>query len=86
MRNNNSKINILDMNGFLKNNFVIQSAVAVLLQKFPNNINVISDKDLNTTFLKQQDLMLISLESWKSIIDADTNWLVDISSVLIIKS
>lgn len=84
--NNNSKINILDMNGLLKNNFVIQSAVSVLLQKFPNNINVITGKELNTTFFKQQDLMLISLESWKSIIDADTTWLVDVSSVLIIKS
>lgn len=84
--NNNSKINILDMNGFLKNNFVIQSAVAVLLQKFPNNISVISDKQLNPAFFKQQDLMLISLESWKSIIDANTNWLVDVSSVLIIKA
>ncbi|MEN9909245.1 MAG: hypothetical protein RLZZ540_2394 [Bacteroidota bacterium] len=84
--NNNSKINILDMNGFLKNNFVIQSAVAVLLQKFPNNISVISDKQLNPAFFKQQDLMLISLESWKCIIDANTNWLVDVSSVLIIKS
>jgi hypothetical protein len=74
------------MNGFLKNNFVIQSAVAVLLQKFPNNISVISDEQLNPAFFKQQDLMLISLESWKCIIDANTNWLVDVSSVLIIKS
>ncbi|GEC71981.1 transporter, CPA2 family [Flavobacterium flevense] len=84
--NNNSKINILDRNDFVKNNFVIQSTVVTLLQKFPNNITVITDTDLNTTFFKQQDLMLISLESWKSIIDTEADWLVDVSSVLIIKS
>lgn len=84
--NNNSKVNFLDMNNHVKNNFVIQSAVMTLLQKFPNNVSVISEKELNTAFLKQQDLMLISLESWKCIIDADTDWLVDVSSVLIIKS
>ena len=84
--NNNSKINILDRNDFVKNNFVIQSTVVTLLQKFPNNITVITDTDLNTTFFKQQDLMLISLESWKSIIDTRVDWLVDVSSVLIIKS
>ena len=84
--NNNSKINILDRNDFVKNNFVIQSTVVTLLQKFPNNITVITDTDLNTTFFKQQDLMLISLESWKSIIDTEAEWLVDVSSVLIIKS
>ena len=84
--NNNSKITILDMNGFVKNNFVNQSTVVTLLQKFPNNISVISNKELNTAFFKQQDLMLISLESWKCIIDANTEWLVNVPSVLIIKS
>ncbi|MEY2868030.1 MAG: hypothetical protein RIR01_444 [Bacteroidota bacterium] len=83
--NNNSKINILDMNGILKNNFVMQSAVSVLLQKFPNNINIISDKELNASFFKQQDLILISLESWKSIADANVNWPLGNSSVLIIR-
>lgn len=84
--NNNSKVNFVDMNNHVKNNFVIQSTVVTLLQKFPNNVSVISEKELNTAFLKQQDLMLISLESWKNIIDANTDWLVDVSSVLIIKS
>ncbi|MEL1241598.1 cation:proton antiporter domain-containing protein [Flavobacterium flavipallidum] len=83
--NNNSSINILDMNGVLKNNFVMQSAVSVLLQKYPNNINIISDKELNAAFFKQQDLILISLESWKSIVDADVNWPLGNSSVLIIR-
>lgn len=84
--NNNSKIHFVDNNDFVKNNFVIQSTVVTLLQKYPNNISVISDKEMNTAFLKQQDLMLISLESWKSVMDTAANWLVDVPSVLIIKS
>ena len=40
--NNNSKIHLVDSNGFVKNNFVIQSTVVTLLQKYPNNISVIS--------------------------------------------
>ena len=84
--NSNSKINFLDVNGHIKNNFVIQSAVVTLLNKYPNNVNVITEKELNVNFFKQQDLMLISLESWKSIIDNDTFWLANVSSVLIVKS
>ena len=84
--NNNSKIHLVDSNGFVKNNFVIQSTVVTLLQKYPNNISVISDKEMNASFIKQQDLMLISLESWKSVMDTAADWLVDIPSVLIIKS
>ncbi len=83
--NNNSKITVLDMNGFVKNNFVIQSAIVSLLQKYPNNLEVISEKGINIAFLKQQDLMLISLASWKTIQDSNNDWLIDVPSVLIIK-
>ena len=86
IHNSNSKINILDSHDLMKNNFVIQSTLVTLLQKFPNNINIVAEKELNTTFFNQQDLILISLESWKTIVDTDVNWPVDESSVLIIRS
>jgi Kef-type K+ transport system membrane component KefB len=84
--NNNSKISFLDTNGFIKNNFVMQSAVTTLMQKFPSSITVVTENDLNTTFFEEQDLTLISLESWKLVIDTDTTWLDEVSSVLIMKS
>lgn len=84
--NTNSKINFLDTNGYIKNNFVMQSAVTTLLQKFPNNITVVTEADLNHDFFQNQDLTLISLESWKFVIDSGTFWLDEVSSVLIMKS
>ena len=84
--NTNSKINFLDTNGYIKNNFVMQSAVTTLLQKFPNNITVVTEADLNHDFFQSQDLTLISLESWKFVIDSGTFWLDEVSSVLIMKS
>ena len=84
--NNNSKINFLDTNGFIKNNFVMQSAVATLLQKFPSNITIVTESNLNNAFFQEQDLTLISLESWKSVIDNNLPWLDEVSSVLIMKS
>jgi hypothetical protein len=84
--NNNSIISFLDTNGFIKNNFVMQSAIATLTQKFPNNIVVVTESNLDHTFFKEQDLTLISLESWKVSIDSDTTWVDELSSVLIMKS
>jgi Kef-type K+ transport system membrane component KefB len=84
--NNDSKINFLDTNGFIKNNFVMQSAVGTLLQKFPNNIAVVTEGNLNHAFFQEQDLTLISLESWKFVIDTSASWLNEVSSVLIMKS
>jgi Kef-type K+ transport system membrane component KefB len=83
--NNNSKITILDVNGHVKNNFVIQSAVTSLEQIHPDNLSIITDKVVSLPFLEKQDLMLISLESWKSVLDSDSDWLIGVPSVLIIK-
>ncbi|GIZ09281.1 cation/H(+) antiporter [Flavobacterium sp. UMI-01] len=83
--NNNSKITLLDMKSYVKNNFVLQSAIVTLLQKYPNNMAVINEKEMNANLLQQQDLMLISLESWKTILDSDSDWLAQVPSVLIIK-
>jgi len=85
INNNNSKITILDVNGHVKNNFVIQSAVKSLEQIHPNNLTILEEKIVDLTFLDKQDLMLISLESWKSLLDSDSDWLIGVPSVLIIK-
>jgi hypothetical protein len=83
--NNNTKIVILDVNGFVTTNFVIKSAIDSLEQKYPNNISLITDKIIKKEFLDQQDLMLISLESWKQLVDSRSIWLSDVPSVLILK-
>lgn len=85
INNNNSKITILDVNNHVKNNFVLESAVDSLEQKHPNNLKVLTEKTVDLVFLEQQDLMLISLESWKILIDSDSDWLIGVPSVLIIK-
>jgi hypothetical protein len=43
--------------------------------------NTVIEKEL----LKRHDLMVISLESWKKLVDSQSAWLSDIPSVLIVK-
>jgi len=43
-----------------------------------------SEGKISPDFLKQQNLMLISLESWKYLIETKNNWLTTIPSTLII--
>jgi hypothetical protein len=83
--NNNSKITVLDVNGHVNTNFVVQSAVNSLVEKYPVNIGMIEDKIVTDEFLSKQDLMLISLESWKTLLDSDMEWIGGVPSVLIIK-
>ena len=83
--NNNSKIVIMDVKGRLSTNFVMKSAIDSLEQKYPNNIDLISNEIIGKEFLEQQDLMLISLESWKELVDSRNIWLSEVPSVLILK-
>ena len=83
--NNNSKIIILDVKGRLSTNFVMKSAIDSLEQKYPSNIDIITNDLIGKEFLDQQDLMLISLESWKELVESTSFWLSEVPSVLILK-
>jgi len=83
--NNNSQITILDVNGHINSNFVMKSAIDSLEQKYAKNITIVNDKNIKKEFLATQDLMLISIESWKALVDSQSIWLSGVPSVLIIK-
>lgn len=83
--NNNSKIKIIDVNNQIKNNFFIKNAIETLEKNHPDNITLVSDFQILKAFLIKQDLMMISLESWKKLVDSQSVWLSNLPSVLIIK-
>lgn len=83
--NNDSHISILDINGQIKNNFFIETAIDSLENKYPNNISLMDENVVKEAFLVKQDLMIISLESWKSLVNSQSGWLSNIPSILIIK-
>jgi hypothetical protein len=44
-----------------------------------------SDRTIKKEFLENQDLMIISLDSWKKLIESQSTWLNNTPSVLILK-
>jgi len=83
--NNDSKIMILDVNGNVNTNFVLKSAVNSLEEKYPENITMMNEKIIKKDFLANLDLMIISVESWKVLLDSHSIWLRRVPSVLILK-
>lgn len=83
--NNDSQIMILDVNGNIDTNFVLKSAINSLEQKYPENITLMDDKIIKKDFLAKLDLMIISVESWKVLLDKYSIWLRRVPSVLILK-
>jgi len=62
----------------------MKELIRVIGQTAPNHINLLKQPDIAKDFLLKQDLMIISLESWKKLIEKQTLWLDNTPSVLII--
>lgn len=85
IHNSEARVVILDVAGIIKQNPEIKETIRSIEQIAPNHIALYSDKQSDPAFFEQQDLMLISLESWRKALEADTEWLSHTPSVLIIK-
>jgi hypothetical protein len=53
--------------------------------KSPRQLSIQNDRLLDKEFLSSQNLMMVSLESWKNLVDSKSLWLSDIPSTLIVK-
>ncbi|WP_290833070.1 cation:proton antiporter, partial [Flavobacterium sp.] len=66
--NSNSKITVLDIEDQVKNNAEIETEIKTLKHTYPENIAVLNENNMKAGFLAQQNLMIISLESWKKLV------------------
>ncbi|MGL2965292.1 cation:proton antiporter [Flavobacterium sp. XGLA_31] len=85
IKNSESQITLLDVSGYIKNNAELKEKIRAIEQMAPNHINVQTEKVIDKEFLTQQQLMLVSMESWKKLVDSKSLWLSNIPSTLIIK-
>ena len=82
--NSESQITLFDAVGKIKNEPVTKEAIRAIEQTAPNHITLMSERIMDPEFLKSQQLMIISMESWKKLVDSKSLWLADIPSTLIV--
>ena len=83
--NNDSHITFVDPNDAIQGNSDIGENISEIKNDMPANIEMMEERTMKKEFLAKQDIMLISLESWKKLINSQSIWLSNIPSVLIIK-
>ncbi|NCU02701.1 MAG: cation/H(+) antiporter [Chitinophagaceae bacterium] len=84
IHNSGAQVVVLDAAGQIRNNAAIKEKIRAIEQTVPNHISLQNQGAIEKDFLEQQDLMLISLESWKKMVESKSLWLSDIPSTLII--
>lgn len=86
IHNSGAQVSILDASGYVKNNPTLKEFIRFIEQNAPNHIELLSERKIEAEFLKNQDLMLISIESWEKLIDSQSVWLNNTPSTLVLKS
>ncbi len=83
--NNNSKVTLVDVNNLRNKSKSFGETFSSFIATYSQNVAVINESEIKSAILAPQDLMLVSLESWKNLVDAPTSWLSKVPSTLIIK-
>jgi Kef-type K+ transport system membrane component KefB len=80
-----SRIVILDSAGIIRQHPELKETIRSIEQVAPNHIALYNERKLEKEFMAQQDLMLISYDSWTKAVETQSLWLKDTPSVLILK-
>ncbi|MDI1324890.1 MAG: cation:proton antiporter [Algoriphagus sp.] len=84
INNSESQITLFDAIGKIKNQPATKEAIRSIEQTAPNHITLMNERILDEEFLKSQQLMIISIDSWRKIVDTKSEWLANIPSTLIV--
>jgi Kef-type K+ transport system membrane component KefB len=85
IHNGRIKITLLDVMGVIKHDMEFKESIRAIQQVAPDYIIWKHYDKMKMESLAQQDLMVISLASWKKAIETRSTWLSETPSVLIMK-
>ncbi len=85
MANSNSRIIIADLEGAMKKEGMLKEVVNSFADNNPQQVTVLQEPSLSKDFLAKQDMMIISIDIWKSLVETADEWLEYTPSVLIVR-
>lgn len=83
--NAESQVTVVASGGASKLNAEMRESIRQIEQIAPNHIQTVNESYVSKEFMHGQDLLLISTNSWKTVLEKGSRWLKEIPSTLIIK-
>ena len=85
INNSDAQITVTDPARMINNHTSIKESIRAIEQMAPNNITLNNHEVINEQFIGQFQLMVISTEGWKKLIDSRQSWLNQTPSILILQ-
>ena len=85
IQNNGARIKIVDPLGVIQNNIAFQNIINSIEQQYPMHLSFLGESAIDKDYLATMDIMVVSMDSWKRLMDGRSEWLVNAPSVLVVK-
>lgn len=86
IHNSEAQVTVTDTSEIIKNNHDVKEAVRAIEHVTPNNITLSRTKSIDEQFIKPFQLMIISTDGWKKLVDSRQSWISKTPSVLILQA
>jgi len=85
IKNSDAQVTVTDPTDLIRKHTEIKEAIRAIEQEAPNHITVNREKDIDEKFIRQFQLMFISTDGWKKLVDSRNSWLNQTPSILILR-
>ncbi|HEX7583069.1 MAG TPA: cation:proton antiporter, partial [Prolixibacteraceae bacterium] len=86
IKNSEAQVTVTDPNGLIKNHMEIKEAIRSIEQEAPNHITLNHEQVMDEPFIRQFQLMIVSTDGWKQLVDSRCTWLNQTPSILILRA
>ncbi len=85
INNAEARITLVDINGYIQSNEELSERLKLISEYVPDHLEVLKEWEIEKKLINTYDLMMVSIESWESLVVEDEEWLNNAPSTLIIK-
>jgi Kef-type K+ transport system membrane component KefB len=86
IKNSEAQITVTDPEGMINNHIAIKEAIRAIEQEAPNHISLNPEKMIDEQSLQEFELMMVSTDGWKKLVDSGSSWLSQTPSILILQA
>lgn len=86
IKNSEAQVTVTDPTDLIRKHTEIKEAIRAIEQEAPNHITLNNESVIDELFLQNFQLMIISADGWKKLVDSRVDWLNQTPSILILRA
>lgn len=86
INNNDSQIVIMEFDNVISSNPEVVQAIKSIENVKPNHVSVLNEKEIQQEFLDAKDLVMLSVNSLRKLINRKSEWIIQSNSLLVMKN